>query len=44
VLAFNNAIEVFPASIVATMTGKRKEKEMLAAPTETRAVPKVSFA
>lgn len=43
VLAFNNAIEVFPASVVAKMTGKHQEKEMLAVPEATRAVPKVSF-
>ena len=43
VLAFNNAIEVFPANIIANMVGKGEEKDMLAAPEQTRAVPKVSF-
>ncbi len=43
VLAFNNAIEVFPANLIANMVGKGQEKEMLEAPTETKAVPKVSF-
>ncbi len=42
VLAFNNLIEVFPNSIIAGMTN-RKEKEMLAVPEATKAVPKVSF-
>ncbi len=43
VLAFNNAIEVFPASIIANMTGKGQEREMLEVPVESKAVPKVSF-
>ncbi len=43
VLAFNNAIEVFPANLIANMVGKGEEKDMLAAPEETKAVPKVSF-
>ena len=43
VLAFNNSIEVFPASIVASMTGKATEKEMLAVPVESRVLPKVEF-
>ena len=43
VLAFNNAIEVFPANIVANMFGKGEEKEMLEAPQEARAVPNVEF-
>ncbi len=43
VLAFNNAIEVFPANIVANVFGKGEEKEMLEAPQAARAVPKVEF-
>ncbi len=43
VLSFNNAIEVFPANIIANMTGKGEEKEMLEAPEAARAVPEVSF-
>ncbi len=43
VLAFNNAIEVFPASVVANVTGKGNEKEMLAAPEVAREVPNVQF-
>ena len=42
VLRFNNAIEVFPNSIIAGMTN-RKEKPMLEAPEAARAVPKVQF-
>ncbi len=43
VLRYNNAIEVFPSSVIAGMTGHNTEKEMLEAPVESRAVPKVSF-
>lgn len=43
VLRYNNAIEVFPSSVIAGMTGHATEKAMLEAPVETRAVPKVSF-
>ncbi len=43
VLRYNNAIEVFPANIIAGMTGHGTEKEMLAAPEGAREVPKVSF-
>ena len=42
VLRYNNAVEVFPANIIANMFNK-KEREMLEAPAEARAVPKVSF-
>ena len=42
VLRYNNAIEVFPANLIAS-AGNRKEKEMLEIPAEARALPKVSF-
>ncbi|MGB1587160.1 MAG: LemA family protein [Thermoplasmatota archaeon] len=42
VLRYNNAVEVFPANIIANMFNKR-EREMLEVPTESRAVPKVAF-
>lgn len=42
VLTYNNAIEVFPGNLVAAL-GSRKEKAMLEAPAEARAVPKVAF-
>jgi LemA protein len=43
VLAYNNAIEVFPASVIAGMTGHGKAKPMLEIPAEARVLPKVSF-
>ncbi len=43
VLAYNNAIEVFPANVIAGMTGHSQEKPMLEVPEATKAVPKVSF-
>ncbi len=43
VLAFNNAIEVFPANLVASAFGKGTEKEMLDVPETTRVVPNVQF-
>ncbi|MGB0652194.1 MAG: LemA family protein [Thermoplasmatota archaeon] len=43
VLAFNNAIEVFPANLIANMVGKGEEKPMLEVPEATKAVPQVSF-
>ncbi len=42
VMSYNNLIEVFPNSVVAGITG-RSERDMLEAPAETRAVPKVQF-
>ncbi len=42
VLRFNNSVEVFPANIIANMFGKT-EREMLAVPEESKAVPKVAF-
>lgn len=42
VLAYNNAVETFPARIIANMTN-RTEKPMLEAPEAARAVPKVQF-
>ncbi|HLF16709.1 MAG TPA: LemA family protein [Candidatus Thermoplasmatota archaeon] len=42
VLAYNNAIETFPANLIAGMTG-RKERTMLEVPVAAKAVPKVSF-
>ncbi len=42
VLAYNNAVEQFPANLVAKATG-RQEKAMLEVPEETKAVPKVQF-
>jgi LemA protein len=43
VLGFNNAIEVFPANLIANMTGKGQEKEMLEVPVASRATPNVQF-
>ncbi len=42
VLAYNNAVETFPANIIANATN-RKEKPMLEVPVESKAVPKVQF-
>ncbi len=42
VLAYNNAVETFPANVIANMTG-RKEKPMLEVPVESKALPKVQF-
>jgi LemA protein len=42
VLAYNNAIKVFPGNIFANMMGK-KPREMLQIPAESRETPKVSF-
>ena len=42
VLAYNNAIEQFPASAIAGMTGRR-ERTMLAVPEAAKALPQVKF-
>ena len=42
ILSYNNAVEVFPGKIFASMYGQ-KEKPFLEIPAEARAVPKVEF-